>query len=132
MSLWFAALFMVGRLGKCALASEDMVVFAALVCLGVAYRRRGDFHKRFMLMASLGILAAAIARMPFLPLGGLPMFFGLTDLIIIALITADTIGNRRLHPAFAVGFAVVLLSQVGRFLLAGTPEWLRFAAWLVA
>jgi hypothetical protein len=34
----------------------DMVVFATLVTLGVCYRKRGDFHKRYMLMASLAIL----------------------------------------------------------------------------
>ncbi|MEO7743928.1 MAG: hypothetical protein ABIR98_13400 [Usitatibacter sp.] len=106
----------------------DMVVFAILIALGVAYRRRGDFHKRYMLMASLAILTAAIARLP-VP-GGLPAFFALTDLIIIGFVIADTVSGRRLHPAFAIGLAIVIASQIGRFLLAGTQEWLRFARWI--
>lgn len=106
----------------------DMVVFATLIALGVAYRKRGDFHKRYMLMASLAILTAAIARLP-VP-GGLPAFFALTDLIIIGFVIADTVSARRLHPAFAIGLAIVIASQVGRFLLAGTQEWLRFASWI--
>jgi len=107
----------------------DMLVFATLVTLAVAYRKRGDFHKRYMLLASLGILTAAIARLP-LP-GGLPAFFGLTDLIIIGFVATDTIMQRRLHPAFAIGVAIVIGSQVARVLIAGTQEWLRFAGWLV-
>ena len=107
----------------------DMVVFAILVALGVAYRKRGDFHKRYMLMASLGILTAAIARLP-VP-GGLPAFFAITDLIIIGFVMTDTVNARRMHPAFAIGLAIVLASQVGRFLLAGTQEWLRFASWII-
>src|SRR5512141_949916 len=104
----------------------DMLVFATLVTLGVVYRKRADFHKRYMLMASLGILTAAIARVQFLQAGGLPLFFGVTDLIIIGFVLTDTVGKRRLHPAFAVGVAVVVGSQVARFLVAGTPAWQEF------
>lgn len=108
----------------------DMVVFATLVTLGFAYRGRPDYHKRFMVSASLGILGAAIARMPVLGEGGLPAIFGVNDLILIAFVTVDSIRNKRLHPAFAIGLAVVILSQVGRFMIAGTPQWIEFARWL--
>jgi hypothetical protein len=110
----------------------DMVVFATLVTLGVLYRRRRDFHKRYMLMASLGILTAAIARVQFLQAGGLPLFFGITDLIIIGFVLTDTVGKRRLHPAFLVSLVVVIGSQVARFLIAGTPAWQEFARWLTS
>lgn len=108
----------------------DMLVFATLVALAVAYRNRGDYHKRYMLMASLGILTAPIARIPFLAAGGLPLFFGITDLIAIGFVLTDSVSRRRLHPAFMVGLLVVIGSQVARFLVAGTPAWLRFAGWL--
>lgn len=110
----------------------DMLVFATLVTLGVVYRKRADFHKRFMLMASLGIVTAAIARMPFLPPGALPLYFGITDLIILGFVFTDTVGRRRLHPAFAIGLAIVVGSQAGRFLLAGTEAWRQFATWLIS
>ena len=108
----------------------DMLVFATLAGLGLANRNRGDYHKRYMLMASLGILTAPIARIPALAAGGLPLFFGVTDLIVLGFVLSDSVGKRRLHPAFAIGLAVVIGSQVGRFLLAGTPMWLEFAGWL--
>ena len=108
----------------------DMVVFATLITLAVIYRKRADFHKRYMLMASLGILTAAIARVQFLQAGGLPLFFGVTDLILIGFVLTDTVGKRRLHPAFLVGLLVVIGSQVARFLIAGTPAWQEFARWV--
>ena len=110
----------------------DMVVFSTLVTLGVLYRRRGDFHKRYMLMASLGILTAPIARIPVLAAGGLPLFFGITDLIVIGFVLSDVVAKRRLHPAFGVGLAVIVGSQVARFLIAGTAGWLAFAGWLTS
>jgi hypothetical protein len=110
----------------------DMVVFATLFTLAVLNRKRGDFHKRYMLMATLGILTAAIARVPFLQVGGLPLFFGITDLIVIGFVLTDTVGKRRLHPAFTVSLAVIVGSQVARFLIAGTQAWQQFASWLVS
>ena len=111
----------------------DMAVFLTLFTAAILYRKRSDFHKRLMLMATLGIITAAIARIPldFLQAGGLPAFFGATDLIILAFVAIDSVRNRRLHPAFVAGALVVIGSQVARFLIAGTPQWTTFARWLV-
>ena len=111
----------------------DMAVFTILITAAILYRRRADFHKRLMLLATLSILTAAIARIPVdvLHSGGLPAFFGTTDLVILACIAFDTVKNRRLHPAFAAGLVLVIASQAARFLIAGTPQWQRFAGWLV-
>lgn len=111
----------------------DMVVFTGLVSLGLAYRNRAQIHKRLLLLSSLGILTAAIARIQIeaIQKGGLPVFFGLTDLCLIACIGFDTIKHRRLHPAFGWGFLFIVGSQAFRFWLAGTPQWLEFATWLV-
>lgn len=112
----------------------DMVVFAGLVSFGLGYRNRPAIHKRLLLLSSLGIVTAAIARIRIdaLQQGGLPMFFGVTDVIILLCVVFDTIKNRRLHPAFGWGFLFIILSQVVRFAIAGTPQWLRFATWLTS
>jgi hypothetical protein len=112
----------------------DMLMFAGLVGAGISLRRRPEYHKRLMLLATLGIVTAAIARMPIdtLQAAGLPAFFGVTDLILITCIAFDTIRHRRLHPAFAWGFGFILLTQVGRFLGAGTPQWMAFAKWITS
>ncbi len=111
----------------------DMVVFAVLVALGLAYRHRGDVHKRWMLLASLSMLTAAYARLPLdiVRAGGLPLYFALTDFTIIVCVIADSARHRRLSPVFGWGLAFTVGSQVFRFWLAGTPQWQRFAAWLV-
>lgn len=112
----------------------DMVVFTVLVALGLSYRNRAMTHKRLLLLSSLGILTAAIARIPIAAIhnGGLPLFFGLTDLCVLLCIAYDTVKNRRLHPAFGWGFLFIIASQAFRFWLAGTPQWLQFATWLVS
>ncbi|HXD23317.1 MAG TPA: hypothetical protein VN613_08155 [Gemmatimonadaceae bacterium] len=110
----------------------DMVMFAGLTGAAIWLRRRPEYHKRLMLLATLGILTAAISRIPIdaLQAGGLPAFFGATDVLLIACIAVDTIRNRRLHPAFAWGFGFILLTQVARFVGAGTPQWMALARWM--
>jgi hypothetical protein len=111
----------------------DMFVFAVLVGLALYYRRWLETHKRLMLLASLTVLSAAIARIPleFIATGGPLVFFGLTDLCILACVAFDSIRNRRLHPAFLWGTLFIIASQPLRILLSGTNGWLRFAAMLV-
>src|SRR4051794_20098922 len=42
----------------------DMLMFAVLVSSAFYFRRKADVHKRLMLMATIGILPAAVARLP--------------------------------------------------------------------
>jgi hypothetical protein len=112
----------------------DMCVFAILMALGMAYRQRGDAHKRWMLLASLSMLTAAYARIPleFIGRGGLPLFFALTDATVIVCVLIDTWKHRRLHPVFGWGLALLVGSQVFRFWFSGTETWMRFAGWLTS
>jgi hypothetical protein len=112
----------------------EMVTFAILVAAAIALRKKAAYHKRLMLVATVAMLTPAIARLPvdFISTNGPPAFFGITDLIIIACIAFDTVKNRRLHPAFAAGLALVIVVQVGRLVLSQTPQWTAFAKWLVA
>lgn len=112
----------------------DMLVFAILFAAAIRFRTRPETHRRLMLVASLAMLTAAISRIPiaFIHDGGLLMYFGLTDLLILLCLAYDTLRLRRLHPAFAWGTALVLVSLPLRMWVMGTPAWLRFATWLVS
>jgi hypothetical protein len=110
----------------------DMLVFAILVGAGFYYRRRPDVHKRLMLLATISILAAAIARLPFAIMqAGPPAFFGLTDLFVAACFLYDLITLRRIHRATVLGGLLIVASQPLRLMLGGTHVWLSFAGWLV-
>ena len=122
----FALQFLVVPLG-------DMIVFAVLIGAALYFRKRLDIHKRLMLLAAVNLLAPAIARIPlnFIANGGALVFFGLTDVCLLAFIAFDTIRHRRLHPAFLWGTIFIIVMQPLRILLAGTDAWLRFATALV-
>ncbi|HEX9397575.1 MAG TPA: hypothetical protein VF943_12655 [Burkholderiales bacterium] len=112
----------------------EMLVFAVLVTAAILMRKRGPYHKRLMLLASVAMLTPAMARLPFdfVQAGGPLAFFALTDAVILACIAFDTLKNRRLHPVFGAGLAFIVVGQIGRLAFSQTAAWMTFAKWLVA
>jgi hypothetical protein len=109
----------------------DMLVFSTLVGAGFYFRRRPDVHKRLMVLATIAILAAAVARLPFGILkAGPPAFFALTDILIVVCLVYDLIARRRIHRATAWGALIIIASQPLRMMIAGTTAWMAFATWL--
>ena len=110
----------------------EMLAFAALVSTAIALRARPEYHKRLMLLATLAMLAPAVARLPLaLSQVGPLAHFAMVDLIILAFVAFDTVRQRRLHPAFVAGFAFIVVVQVGRLAISQTRAWDAFATWLI-
>ena len=111
----------------------EMVMFSAFFIAAIALRRRSDWHKRLMVLACLGMLAPAFARIvAALGIQGGPLMFLMIDAIAIAFIAYDRKKNGRLHPAFGWGLAALFVGQFGRIAVAHTPAWDSFARWLTA
>lgn len=109
----------------------DIFVFAVLVGTGLFFRRRPQIHKRLLLLATISILTAAVARLPYVGPAGPLAFFGATDLFILVCLAYDLAVRGRIHPAFIWGGLFIVVSQPLRLLLSGTDVWLAFARWLV-
>ncbi len=107
----------------------DMVLFGTFAYLGIANRRNAQTHKRWMLLATVNLVTAAIARWPGVFDYGPPAFFGLTDLFIVALGIWDFRTRGRLHPVTLWGGLLIIVSQPLRLLVSGTEAWLVFARW---
>jgi len=110
----------------------DMLVFAILIGAAFYFRLRADIHKRLMLLATIGILPAAIARLPFdfiLQYGPIA-FFGLADLFIIPCLIWDLATRGRPHRATVLAAALIVISQPLRLVIGNTHAWLVFATWL--
>jgi hypothetical protein len=114
-----------------------MVLFGTFVTLALLNRRDPQTHKRYMLLASIALVEAGVARWPFafmetaLPVPGIGMIELCVDLFLVPLVVWDLVSRRRLHPVTLWGGLALIASQPLRFLLSGTHAWLAFAAWAV-
>lgn len=106
----------------------NLLLFAMFVAAALTLRSRPDFHKRLMLMATLSMLAPAVARIVLLFTHNPMVQFLAFDFCILAFVAIDTLRHRRLHPAF--GWGATLL--IGSFHLAAialdAKWWLPFVA----
>jgi hypothetical protein len=109
----------------------DIVFFATFVALAIANRTNPQSHKRWMMLATVALLAAAFARWPYVWQIGNPfVYFGLADLFIVALALWDFRKRGNLHPVTLWGGLALIVSLPVRLALSGTAAWLAFAAWL--
>ena len=110
----------------------DMLVFMILVGSAFYFRRRLEIHKRLMLLATIAILPAAVARLPFafIQQYGPLAFFGLSDLFIVPCLLYDISTRGRPHRATVLGGALIVLSHPLRLIVGNTHAWLAFATWL--
>jgi hypothetical protein len=115
-------------LGFLAIPLFDMLTFAPLVALAVYRRRVADTHKRLMLLATLSILAAAVARIPGVQEHGNPLiYFGVVDLLILAGVVYDRMTRGAVHRVYKRGGALLVISQAVRLALVMNPLWQSFA-----
>jgi len=107
-----------------------IVTFALFVTMAVGLRHRAEAHKRLMLMATVTILGAAVARMPFDIAAFPPVFFALTDLFVVAGVVHDLRTRGRVHPAYVWGGLFILASQAVQLAIMHTEGWHGFARWM--
>lgn len=121
-----------------ALDFGSSLTFVALVAVGLYFRRRGEIHKRVMVLASCALLLPAVGRflelvpLRFLHAGGLWEMVAFTEITPIVCIVYDTVKHRRLHPGFAWG-GLGLLSSLPVFMVIGsTRTWLNLITSLLS
>ena len=115
-----------------------IVLFAAFVSLAILNRRRPQYHKRYMILASIALIEAGVGRWPFAfmtspsPVPGLGMIELCVDLFLVPMIVWDIVSRGRPHPVTVWGGAALIVSQLLRMKLAATGAWLAFAGWAVS
>jgi hypothetical protein len=110
-------------------------MFALFFFSAIAMRRRGEWHKRLMLLASLVLLLPAIGRID----GLLYATFGTPRTVLPFLVTAvfitwaclnDWRKLGRVHPAYLYGGFLLLAAIPFRAWLGTSAAWMPFAKWV--
>jgi hypothetical protein len=108
----------------------QLALFSTFVAWAVALRRRADWHKRLMSLATLCILPNAIVRLCLLvPLQLFSMnifILSLWALLVLAIVGADCQRTAHLHPAYAYGAGIALGGLYLAHFASTTHTWRSF------
>ncbi|MGH6695225.1 hypothetical protein [Sphingopyxis sp.] len=105
-------------------------IFALFVGLGLLNRRRPDYHKRLMILATASMIGPALARIVGRTTTIIPSAIGaliLINLFIAALAVHDIRTRGRLHPATLWGGGFLLVSEPLRVAIGFSEPWRAFA-----
>ena len=90
----------------------SLLLFGGLVVWAWIARNRPATHKRLILLATLAIMAQALARWPFAFLSSDAVFFLLLDLPLGALVLFDLVTQRSLVRATVAGVTAIAVMQL--------------------
>jgi hypothetical protein len=116
-----------------AFSTVSILTFAGFVIAALAIRRRPDWHARFMMLATIGVLGPAVGRLLIMTLG-VPAARHANLLMVafaVACLAYDWLRNRRVHPAYVIGASVYVLVIPLKRMLADSQVWAGLARWML-
>jgi hypothetical protein len=116
-----------------ALSAFDIAVFAILVGAAIYLRKHPDWHKRFMLSATILLLGAPMFRFVI-------HYVGITDMSRVGIVSTllvdafflpcvayDLMTRRRIHPAYFVALALIVLDQIAQVTVVTWQPWINLS-----
>jgi FtsH-binding integral membrane protein len=108
----------------------DMLIFAVLIFFAFRARRNPPAHKRIILVATIGLMIAAISRWPFVFVHRKPLVAALLSyFFLLILVGYDLWSTRKVHRATIWAGAFLIFVQQLRFPIGQTAVWHAFATW---
>ena len=101
---------------------HSMAAFAIFFALAIAWRKRPEFHRRSILIASCALTGAAFARL----VGISWEAYGVDSLLLLAVLRALVI-NKRVHRIYLYGLPAFIAVQIVamQLFLKAPSGWVR-------
>jgi hypothetical protein len=104
----------------------DMIIFGGCMALAVYFRKRPDYHRRLVFMASCQLMQAAFVRFHYIGLHDL--FYPALDVLIVAGMLRDLVVDGRVNKVYLyVVPAIVVLQGLATYLKLVNPSWWQIA-----
>jgi hypothetical protein len=122
---------------------SGIAFFAVVFVLAIANTRRGEIHKRLMLLAGISILDAAVARwfLTFLapagPPGPPPVAVTIAPalvayILLVVAMVRDKRTEGRIHPVYIYGGIALVAVKLLNWPISETAAWHAFAGGILA
>ena len=100
----------------------DMAFFGTCMALAIAWRKKPDFHRRLVFLATCQLMDAGIGRFDFW--FNHSIFFVGVDLLVLAGMLRDVIVDARVHKVYLYALPVMVVGQTAAvYLWRGNPAW---------
>ena len=106
----------------------DVTCFAIVFALAIYWRKKPEYHRRAMLVATCLLTSAAFGRFPIHAFSD-HWFYAGVDLLIVVAIVRDLIVSRRVHPIYLYALPVLVVAQTlaVHLYITAAPGWVNIA-----
>jgi hypothetical protein len=102
----------------------DMIVFGTCMGLAVYWRRRADYHRRLVFIATCCLMDAAVGRFDFIFNNNL--FYPALDLLMVLGMLRDWVVDERVHKVYRYALPpMIVLQTLGVYMWRVNPAWWR-------
>jgi hypothetical protein len=99
-----------------------MFIFGACMALAIYFRKRPEYHRRLVFMASCQLMQAAFVRFHYI--GFHDLFYPALDVLIVAGMLRDLVVDRRVGKVYLYVFpAMIALQAFASYLERVNPSW---------
>jgi hypothetical protein len=110
---------------------SDMLIFATLIFFALRARSNPSAHKRLILVATVALMTAALARWPIGVIHRKAPAAALASYIFLMMLMAyDLWSTRKIHRATAWASAFLVFVHEIRLPIGKTEAWHAFASWV--
>ena len=104
----------------------DMIIFGGCMALAIYFRKRPEYHRRLVFMATCQLMQAVFVRFHYL--GYHDLFFPALDVLIVAGLLRDLVVDGRINRVYLYVFPAMLVLQSGAMYLKRVdPSWWQAA-----
>jgi hypothetical protein len=114
----------------------ELGIFSVLAAAAFILRKQPAFHKRLILLATIGLMGAAVGRIQFLPfwqfhgVAAIRLVWAYTYVFIVLLAAYDLWSTRRVNRATVWGSVFIIAVQQAILMVWTTAPWHAFIGWM--
>jgi len=100
----------------------DMIAFGTLIALAICWRKKPDYHRRLVFIASCGLMDAAVGRFAFIFNNSI--FFPILDGLILLGVGRDLVVDGRVNKVYRYALPLLIVGQsFAVYLWRVNPAW---------
>ena len=100
----------------------DMIIFGSCMALAIYWRKKPEYHRRLILIASCQLMDAAIGRFDFMFDHNL--FFPALDCLIVLAMARDWLVDGRVHKVYLYALpAMIVVQSLAVYTWRVNPQW---------
>ena len=104
----------------------DMIIFGVCIALAIYFRKRPEYHRRLVFMASCQLMQATFIRFHYI--GYHDLFYPALDVLIMAGMLRDWVADDRVNKIYLYVFpAMIVLQAWATYLEQTNPTWWQAA-----